>query len=75
MLTRDEFKCYAAGVYYTQNKTQATIKIEDADKFIDGAIMAYDKLSRKPSLEQQIIEKIKTIPENNYSVTPPQSRL
>lgn len=48
MLTREEFKNYAAGVCYHQNKTQ---KPESIDQFVSGAIMAYDKINKLPVVQ------------------------
>jgi len=47
-LTRDEFRAFAAGTYVQQNKGQA-IKTEDVDRYVEGAIMAWDKLTKKLS--------------------------
>lgn len=52
-MNRDEFKNYAVGVFYYQNRAN-TLDTEKLEAFVDGAVMAYDKVHKMISTPKLI---------------------
>lgn len=45
MISREEFRCYAVGVFYYQNRKDS-VDFAKLEAFVEGSIMAYDYIQK-----------------------------
>jgi hypothetical protein len=46
-MNREDFRTLAYGQYLRSHREDTTIDIKEADNFVDGAMFAFDKMSKK----------------------------